>query len=176
MTDKNKKEKQFLEAYNKFSDAIFRHCYYRVFDREEAKDFTQETFFRAWKYLSQGKEVENIRAFLYKIANNIIIDDFRKKKNISLDQIAEKGFSLKVDPREKTENYFSGKEILKIINSLDEKYRDVIVMKYIDDLSIKEISSILGETENNIYVMLHRGFEKVKKILAEREKQKKHGN
>lgn len=170
MSDKDKKEKQFLEAYNKFSDAIFRHCYYRIFDREEAKDFTQETFFRAWKYLSQGKEVKNIRAFLYKIANNIIIDNSRKKKSISLDQIIEKGFSPKIDEREKTENYFSGKEIIKIINSLDGKYRDVIVMKYIDGLSSKEIASILNETENNIYVMIHRGFEKVRKILEEQEK------
>ena len=170
MADKNKKEKQFLEAYNKFSDAIFRHCYYRVFDREEAKDFTQETFFRTWKYLSEGKDLENIRPFLYKIANNIIIDNFRKKKNISLDQIIEKGFSPKIDEREKTENYFSGKEILKIINSMDEKYRDVIVMKYIDGLSSKEIASILDETENNVYVRIHRGFEKVKEILAQPEK------
>jgi RNA polymerase sigma-70 factor, ECF subfamily len=170
MSDKDKKEKQFLEAYNKFSDAIFRHCYYCIFDREEAKDFTQETFLRAWKYLSEGKEVKNIRAFLYKIANNIIIDNSRKKKSISLDQIIEKGFSPKIDEREKTENYFSGKEIIKIINSLDGKYRDVIVMKYIDDLSSKEIASILDETENNVYVMIHRGFDKVRKILEEQEK------
>jgi RNA polymerase sigma-70 factor (ECF subfamily) len=84
--------------------------------------------------------------------------------------LIEKGFSPKIDEREKTENYFSGREILKIINSLDEKYRDVIVMKYIDDLSSKEIASILDETENNIYVMIHRGFEKVKKILEQQGK------
>jgi RNA polymerase sigma-70 factor (ECF subfamily) len=158
-------EKQFLEAYETHSDAIFRYCYYRVFDREKAKDFVQETYFRLWKYMVKGTEVENIRALLYKIARNIIIDESKKKKSSSLDQIMEKGFSPSQDPRQKTEDYFTGKEIIEIVKSLEEKYRDVIIMKYIEDLSTKEISEALGETENNVYVRICRGIEKVKEIL-----------
>lgn len=161
----NAKEQQFLEAYDKYADAIFRYCYYRIFDREKAKDFVQESFCRAWKYMSDGKEVDNLRAFLYKIANNVIIDDARKKKSFSLNQLMEKGFFPKTDPREKTENYLAGQEILKLVKSLDEKYRDVIIMKYVDDLSTKEIALILNETENNVYVRLNRGFAKIKEIL-----------
>src|SRR6185436_19052933 len=131
------REKQFLEAYEAHSDAIFRYCYYRVFDREKAKDYAQEAFCRTWKYISEGKEVENIRAFLYRTATNIIIDESRKKKATSLDQIMEKGFAPKTDPREKTQDYFTGQELITIVKSLDEKYRDVILMKYVDDLSTK---------------------------------------
>ena len=159
------KERQFLEAYDAHSDAIFRYCYYRVFDREKAKDFAQEAFCRTWKYISEGKEVENIRAFLYRTATNIIIDESRKKKASSLDQIMEKGFMPKTDPREKTQDYFTGQELIAIVKSLDEKYRDVILMKYVDDLSTKEIAFALHETENNVYVRISRGLEKVKEIL-----------
>jgi len=166
MLDKDT-EKQFLEAHEKYSDAIFRYCYYRVFDRDKAKDFVQEAYCRTWKYISEGKKVDNLRAFIYKIANNVIIDDSRKKKATSLNQIMEKGYTPSVDTREKTQNYFTGQEILEVIKSLDEKYRDVILLKYIEDLSTREISLILNETENNIYVRLNRGFEQVKKIIHE---------
>ncbi len=158
------KEQQFLVAYEQYSDAIFRYCYYRVFDREKAKDYVQEAYCRTWKYLSEGKEIQNLRAFLYRTANNIIIDESRKRKATSLDGIMEKGFTPKTDTREKTQDYFTGKEIINMVKSLDEKYRDVILMKYVDDLSTKEIAFALNETENNIYVRLSRGLEKVKKL------------
>lgn len=164
-----KKEKQFTEAYEKYSEAIFRYCYWRIFDREKAKDFMQEAFSRTWKYIANGNEIENIRAFLYRTSKNIIIDDSRKKKHLSLNEIMEKGFTPKVDTREKTQNYFAHKEVVELINSLDEKYKDLIIMKYVDGLSTKEISAVTGETENNVYVRIHRGIEQVKNIL------KKHG-
>ena len=160
-------EQQFLEAYDKHSDAIFRYCYYRVFDREKAKDYVQEAYCRAWKYLAAGNEVENLRAFLYRTATNLIIDESRKKKSTSLDGLMEKGYMPKTDPRQKTEDYFSGQELIGIVKSLDEKYRDVILMKYIDDLSTKEIAFALNETENNVYVRLSRGLEKVKEIVKQ---------
>lgn len=170
MLDKDKnKEKQFLQAYDKHADAIFRYCYYRVFDREKAKDCVQEAYSRIWKYIKDGKDVENMRALLYKIARNIIIDDSRKAKSSSLDQIMEKGFSPNIDPRQQTEDYLTGKEIIVVIKSLDEKYRDVVLMKYVEDLSTKEIAEVLGETENNVYVKISRGLEMVREILKKQE-------
>ena len=73
-------------------DAIFRHCYFRVFDRERARDLVQETFLKTWEYLTRGHDIENIRAFLYRVATNLIIDDSRRKKEISLEQLSESGF------------------------------------------------------------------------------------
>ena len=94
------KEQQFLEAHTQHSDAIFRYCYYRVFDREKAKDYVQETYLRTWKYLAEGRKVDNIRAFLYRTATNLIIDESRKKKATSLDQIMQKDFAPNDDPRQ----------------------------------------------------------------------------
>lgn len=167
----NNQEKQFIESYDKYSDAIFRYCYYRVFDREKAKDFVQEAYCRTWKYMIDGNHIDNIRAFLYRTATNVIIDESRKKKSASLDYIMEKGFSPSVDTRQKTENYFMGKEIINIVQSLEEKYRDVIMMKYVDDLSTKEMAFILNETEGNIYVMINRGLQKVKDIISKQKNQ-----
>jgi len=162
-------EREFLTSYAAHSDAIFRYCYYRVFDREKAKDYVQETYLRTWKYLAEGRKVDNIRAFLYRTATNIIIDESRKKKATSLDQIMEKGFAPNTDPRQKTQDHFTGQELIAIIKSLDDKYKDVILMKYLDDLSTKEIALVLNETENNVYVRLSRGLEKVKEVVRGQE-------
>ncbi len=160
-------EQQFLEAYDKYADAIFRYCYYRVFDRDRAKDFMQEAFVRTWKYISEGKKVDNVRAFVYRTANNLIIDDSRKKKQVSLDQLAEKGFTPNEDPREKNQDILFGKEIVSMVKELDEKYRDVILLRYVDELSIGEIAKVLGESENNVSVRINRGLKKIRVSLDE---------
>ncbi|OGZ64716.1 MAG: hypothetical protein A3A98_01850 [Candidatus Staskawiczbacteria bacterium RIFCSPLOWO2_01_FULL_40_39] len=162
-------EQQFIEAYDKYSEAIFRHCYYRIFDREAAKDFMQETFCRTWKYISRGNKIDNIRAFLYRTANNIIIDESRKRKNVSLNEIMEKGFYPNIDTRKSTENSFTAQEILAVVNSIDKKYRDVIVLKYVNDLSPREIAKAIHEKENNVYIRIHRGLQKIKGIFLENE-------
>ena len=82
-------ENQFLKAYDAYSESIYRHCFFRVWRKGRAEELLQETFLRLWTYLIKGNKVENIRALLYKIANNLIIDESRKKKEESLDQILE---------------------------------------------------------------------------------------
>ena len=74
----------FTKAYDELSDAIFRHCWFRIGDRERAKDLMQETFTKSWQYISRGEKVDNLKAFLYRVANNLIIDEYRKKKELSL--------------------------------------------------------------------------------------------
>lgn len=156
-------EKQFLEWHNQFADAIFRHCAFRLSDREKAKDATQETFIRLWKYLSEGKEVLNIRAILYKIANNLIIDEYRRKETFSLDQMQEEtGFDPGYDLRGDIETKDDYAHALTLIESLPPLYRDALIMRHIDGLSVKDIAHSTGETENVISVRIHRAIEKLK--------------
>ena len=77
----NAAEKAFLEAYDTLSDAIFRQCYFRCFDRELARELTQECFMRTWEKLAEGAEIKNIKAFLYRVAGNLVIDNARRKKS-----------------------------------------------------------------------------------------------
>jgi RNA polymerase sigma-70 factor (ECF subfamily) len=158
----NPLERKFLKAYDELSDAIFRHCYFRVFNRERAKELTQETFMRAWENIG---EVQNLKAFLYKVANNLIIDESRKKKTTSLEDMQEEGFDITDDKKDKLIDTLAGKELIKLLERLDPKYRQVIMMRYVDDLSPKEIAEITGETENNTSVRIHRGLEQVRKVF-----------
>jgi RNA polymerase sigma-70 factor (ECF subfamily) len=63
-------QKEFEKAYDLYADAIFRHCYLRVSDRELAKDLMQETFMKTWEYLASGKDIDDVRPFLYRTALN----------------------------------------------------------------------------------------------------------
>lgn len=155
---KEHNEKKFLKAYDNFADAIFRHCYFRIYDRERALDLMQDTFIKTWGYLARGNEIENLRAFLYRVANNLIIDNARKKKPISLEGMQEEGFQLTAENLENTQARIDAKITLALLARIDKKHRDIIVMRYIDELSPKEIAEITGQTENNVSVRLHRAL------------------
>ncbi|MCX6757274.1 MAG: sigma-70 family RNA polymerase sigma factor [Candidatus Nomurabacteria bacterium] len=159
----------FSKAYDDFGDAIFRYCKFQTSNHELALDLTADTFTKTWEYLSSGKEVDNLRAFLYRVANNLIIDYRRKKKSDSLDAITEAGFDIKDENDEKImhENAFEGKMAMEAVQKLDENYRDVLIMRFVEDMSVKEISKILNEKENNISVRIHRALEKLKNLLSE---------
>lgn len=159
------KKTAFFKVYDELSDAIFRHCYFRVFDREKAKELMQESFTKTWEKIAAGDIIENPRAFIYKVANNLIIDESRKKKTTSLEAMQEEGFDVSFDERGRAEKVMEGKKIIKIAKALDPKYRDVVLFRYIDDLSPKEIAEITGESENNVSVRLHRGLQQLKEIL-----------
>lgn len=156
---------EFVKAYDEWSDAIFRHCWFKIGDREKAKDLMQETFTKSWQYISQGTKVNNLRSFLYRVANNLIIDEYRKKKELSLDRLMVDGFEPGFDELSSAEHRMDAKFVLEVINKLDEKYSEVILMRYIDELSPKEIADATGESENNVSVRIHRGLKQLKEIL-----------
>lgn len=159
-------EQLFLKFYDEFAGPIFRHCYFRVSSREVAEDLTQESFMRVWDYLAEGKVVDNQKAFLYKIAGNLIIDYYRKKKNVSLDALSDDGFNPMGDNESSTLNFVEGQHLLGVVKKLESPYRETILMRYVDDFSISDIAKVLGETENVISVRIHRGIEKLKKLYT----------
>jgi len=157
---------EFMKVYDAHVDAIFRHCYFRVFDRERARDLVQETFLKTWEYLAQGRKIENIRAFLYRVATNLIIDGSRRKKEISLEQLSEAGFDPAAEEKEDITALLDWDFLLKKLEDLEPLYREALVMRYVDDMSVKEIAEATGEKQNTISVRLHRAAGKLKQLIA----------
>ncbi|MEY4744151.1 MAG: hypothetical protein RL272_96 [Candidatus Parcubacteria bacterium] len=121
---------------------------------------------KTWEYLSQGKQVDNLRAFLYRVANNLIIDSSRKKKETSLDAMMDGGFEPMGAGPESAAVAAEAGQMIALIDKLDEKYRDAVRMRYLDDLSPKEIASALGESENVVSVRIHRGIKQLRELMA----------
>lgn len=158
-------EQEFLSVYEKEADAIYRYCYFRLYDKEKGSDFMQEAFTKAWQYVADGNEVKNIRALVYKIANNLIIDYVRKKKEASLEAMEEDGFAPGIRMREMSDNYLDAKAAVEKLQMIESEYREVVYMRYVENLTPREIAEILNEKVNLISVRIHRGIKKLKEIL-----------
>ncbi len=102
--------------------------------------------------------------------NNLIVDEYRKRKPVSLDALTEKGFDPSADDSssEKLFNTIDGKALSLLIQQLPEAYRKIMKMRFIQDLSLKEIAILTGQTKNNIAVKIHRGIEKLRVLYGPR--------
>lgn len=162
---------EFTRAYDSYADAIFRHCYFRVSDKEKAKDLMQETFIRTWDYIEKGNKIQfkKIKSFLYKTASNLIIDEYRKNKGTtSLEGLRDKGFEIGIKPEldRAADVQIEVRRVMEVLDDLGKQYREVVIMRYIDGLAPKEISEITGDTTNNVSVKLNRAVRNIKEIIA----------
>ena len=169
----NTLKNQFVELYNKESDAIFRFCLLRVSDRDVAIDLTQDVFMRYWDYLLKNKEVNSGRALLFTIARNSIIDWYRKKKNISLEMLTEsdendfnrEGIFLRDNSSNKIEIQAEVKIFIQKIEEIDVKYREEVYLRFVEDLTPKEIAEIVQKSVNVVSVHINRGLNQLRDKL-----------
>lgn len=172
--DQNDLESAFLGAFERYGDQLFRHACLRLSDREKALDAVQDTFTRAWSYLRQGHRVESYRPFLYKILNNLIIDEYRRRSDASLEaEMEEAGDERAITALSAHETdaliaTLDGRQALALLPQVPEKYREVLVLRFIDELRPKEIAALLEISENIVSVRIHRGLH-VLRAMIERE-------
>lgn len=157
----------FDAIYDEYADAIFRHLYYRLGNRDRALDLAQEVFTGLWKQLATGKEVEHPRAYLYRSAHHAFVNDIaRRKKELSLDHLVEVGLEL-ADPDD-IETRAIQQELVHKIDEIEEPYRSALIFRYVDGFRIKDIAELTGERENTVSVRIRRGIEMLKKIYGPR--------
>jgi len=167
-------EQSFREAFERHSDELFRHASLRLPDRDKALELTQECFLRAWQYATRGEEIREIRPFLFRTLRHLIIDEYRKHKSYSLDEMLEGDEGGQIEqhiPRDDTNTLeaamdrFDGSRALEAIQSLPDLYREVLFLRYASSLTIPEIAEAVGESENVVSVRIHRGLKKLRTML-----------
>lgn len=149
-------------AHHDYQKGLNLHAFFKMHNRVISEDLVQDTFIKTWSYLLKGGKIDTMKAFLYHILNGLIIDQYRKHKTTSLDALLEKGFEPHSGDSQHAFNMLDGKAALLLIRHLPEKYRKVMYMKYVEDLSVKEMSLITGQSKNAITVQAHRGLKKLK--------------
>lgn len=175
-------EERFLEAFEEYGDALFRHALLRINDRERAIDIVHDTYTKVWSYLRAGHEIEAFRPFLYKVLNNLIIDEYRKAKETSLDALLERegvdegNFAeLSESTAESLAATIDGKKAFELLGTLPDEYREVIVLRFVDELGPKEISQLIEESENVVSVRIHRGLKLLRAAMEREEKIREEG-
>lgn len=176
---RNKDKEVFIKVYDDFAGDIYRFVYFKVGHVEEAKDLTSMIFLKTWNHIQNNSLTSSttLRALLYKVARTSIVDYYREtgsKLEVSLDdenhpiEVVDSNTDLESD-------LDRASEIAKIKSKLPllkEEYREVIVLKFVNDLEIDEISEVTGKTKGNVRVLLHRSLAALKDLLEEDQKNK----
>jgi RNA polymerase sigma-70 factor (ECF subfamily) len=173
---KKKDPEAFAKVYDLYVTPIYRFIYFKVSNQQDAEDLTSEVFLKVWQYATETEDIiENFRALIYKIARNAVIDFYRQRARGDLVQDEETLMGIKDDRQQsflkQIEVEFDFKNIELVLRRVKDEYRDVIVLRYIDGLSTKEIARILDKSHGSVRVLLHRALNVIREIINQNGKQ-----
>ncbi|MEX1014224.1 MAG: sigma-70 family RNA polymerase sigma factor [Candidatus Paceibacterota bacterium] len=163
----NKKNVILTQAHHDYAKGMNSYAFYKTSNHATSDDMVQDTFMKTWKYLVKSGKIDIMKAFLYHVLNQLIIDEYRKRdkhKTTSLEILIENGYEPSFDNSKRMFNFLDGKEALLLIQHLPKKYQKIMSMRYKKNLSIKEIAFITGQSKNTVTVQSHRGLKKLKTL------------
>jgi len=167
----------FAELVDLYKDKIFHHAYRMLNNKHEAEDAVQDTFLRLYKNLDRYDESQKFSTWIFRIATNLCIDRLRKRRpTYSLDAEVTDGDGTSNDfytmmpsdedtPEKQVIVSETQQQILNAIETMPEKYKSIVMLRYMQDLSLQEISDVLDMPVTTIKTRLHRGREFLRKKL-----------
>ncbi|GGA89776.1 RNA polymerase sigma factor [Ornithinibacillus halotolerans] len=160
-------EKQIKELYEQHHHEIFSYIFIMIGDWQQARDLMQDTFVKAFMNHDRFRGDASPKTWLYQIARNVSIDYLRKKKPVAyyLDYYSPI-LSKQPTPDEVLQKKENVEYLYLALFKLKKGYRDVIVLRKVNEFSIKETASILNWKESRVKTMLHRGLEALRKELV----------
>ncbi|MEE8131600.1 MAG: RNA polymerase sigma factor [Candidatus Paceibacterota bacterium] len=159
------KSSSFGLLYDHYQPRIYRFIYLKVSHREEAEDLTHQVFLSAWQNIDNYKfKGFPFSSFLYRIARNQVIDYYRtKKKNVSLENIADpeiESFSEKI-----IDSNLELEKVREAITQLNPEQQDVIIMRFVEDLSSQEVAKALNKSSGAVRLLQYRAIKNLKRIM-----------
>lgn len=160
---KNKDLKALSKLYEEFFDRIFRYILFRVRRREEAEDLASQTFLRMVERIDTFKwRGVGFSAWLFRIAHNLVVDWFRGDHVIAEpSDLAQSD----CDPEDLVIADESLREALKALGFLNEKQRQIILLRLVGGLTCRQTAEMLSLSEANVRTTQHRALEKIRDIV-----------
>ena len=152
--------------YSKYVKKVYSFVLFKVSNKEVAEDLTQDIFLKTWQHIVDKKELKSFQAFIFRVARNTIIDYYRQsnKKTIDINNIPEIE-DLKVNISKSLDKSIGITKLLYNIYKLKPEYQEVLLLHYVQDLSIDDIGEILQKKKNNVRVIIHRALNKLKEEI-----------
>ncbi len=155
----------FGSLYLKYLDQIYRYVYFRVNqNKEDAEDIVEIVFFKAWENMEKfASNEQGIQAWLYRIARNTLIDHYRlnKPKAVLHENIAAADGELD----ESLDRELRINQVLSLMQELSEEQREVMMLRFVEDMSTREIALHLNKKEDAVRALQYRGLKKLKKRM-----------
>lgn len=160
----------FDYIYEQFLTLIYQYIYFRVGNKQTAEDLAQNTFLRAFQSLpryEQGGAGHNKEplAYFFTIARNQVIDFYRRKKDLPLDQEFAEKLPSEENAEIQMDREIATRRLYRAIYQLKEEQQQAIVLKYISGWDNARIAAVLGKKEDAVRQMQSRGLKKIKELL-----------
>ncbi len=150
----------FIGYYNQYKDKIYTYFLYRVgFKRELAEDLTSEVFLKALDNFDGFDQNRSFQSWIYAIAHNHLVNYYRTANREV--ELAENTFSTRSDIQ-KIELGYELEMVLKEINNMEESDKEVLLMRFVDQLSNTEIAELLGKEDGAIRTRISRSLVKLR--------------
>ncbi|MFN7088425.1 MAG: RNA polymerase sigma factor [Candidatus Paceibacteria bacterium] len=161
-------KEDFTSFYDYWAPKIYQHAFLRTSSQETAKDITSKAFLNILEYVKKKKQIRNPSAFLYKVVNHLVVDYYRSNtsKSINISSLQEledpAADEAAVDAVNIRYNLMLVKNALGKLNPQESL---IIVMRFIEELSIEEIALTLGKSRGAVSVAIHRALRNLKRII-----------
>ncbi|HOF50504.1 MAG TPA: RNA polymerase sigma factor [Candidatus Colwellbacteria bacterium] len=164
----------FAKLVREHLNAVYNFAYRLTGNKDDAADISQETFLKAWKRRGNIDPEMNIRAWLFTIAKNLVIDSARKRKTVPFSDFTDQNDrsleemiqSDDLSPEELLVRDSDKKALRKLVFKLPLIYRETLILKYDEGMSFKEIAEILGISPNTVKSRHQRAILRLKTALA----------
>ena len=157
-----------IEIYERYSPEIFRYAYRMLDDNDLAEDCVADTFLRLLIAVRGGISLENIRAYLYRIAHNWIVDRYRRRP--PLDDISlEENFHTDAEsnPSHLVGQKLDRQRVRSALHRLPSEQRQVIELRFMENFSHDEVAIALGKTVEAARALQYRAVEALRQMLTE---------
>lgn len=162
----------FRYIIERYQDRIFRYLKrMSYYSNEDVEDMVQEVFIKVYRGMNDFESTDKFSSLIYRIAHNHLIDNIRKS-SIRYDQssIEDEEVLNLVKSEINLEKDFASQEVIEkvklTISQMPEKYREVLILKFLEDKKIEEIVDILRKPQGTVATLLRRGREMLKKDLS----------
>jgi len=160
----------FTVLYRRYAGKVFAKCISMLADEGQARDATQDIFIKVLLNLAKFTEQSSFSTWVYSITYNYCIDMIRKKKKMPLLFTEDVGkVSRETDPEIPDSVLLEMKQerLEKVIDRLPPGDKAILMMKYIDDMQIREIGDVLGKTESAVKMQIMRAKQRSQVIYDE---------
>jgi len=161
----------FERLLGRYKEKVFRLCFSMVRNETQAEDLTQDIFFRVWKALSGYHGAASPSTWIYSIARNCCLSYLRKQRTRPTVSLAEEDLGrLEESASVQHDALEAGADldIQWLLGQLPEKYRQVVVLFYLEAKSYEEVGAMLGLPLGTVKTFLYRGKQELLKIAARR--------
>jgi RNA polymerase sigma-70 factor, ECF subfamily len=156
--------------YDRYINQVYRFVYFRVTNQEEAEDLSELVFTKTFELIQRDyQKIDFFKGWIFRTAQNLVIDHYRLRKNqVSLENAYELPDRMP-SPENTILNEEDMQRLQKMIGQLEDIYQQIIIYRFINEMSYEEVAQIMGLKQSNLRVIQSRALQKLRNLYQKQE-------